>query len=318
MEPATDSITDKACEVQVAPRRKDGSHLVACFPEQYEALLSEKVSRLKELLAWNKDVDVFESPRSHYRMRANFQMWHDDPKNRVPSGFYFSMFDSAAQDKKVPCEVKSFPRGTPIMSKLMTELMPVFLESSAIFENLFEIRFITTQTEDAILVLCYKKPLPENWNLAAEELSKRLNIKILGRARKVKVVAGGNGEETLIEKLTIKGVGYQYYQLDGAFSQPNAAVCEKMITWAMDRTADCKEEDLLELYCGGGTFTAPLASNFKSVLATEICKASVELAQKTFAMNNITNIKIGRVSSEEFSEAYSGSKQHFHCVGGSA
>ena len=40
------------------------------------------------------------------------------------------------------------------------------------------------------------------------------------------------------------------------------------------------EEDLLELYCGGGTFTIPLAMNFRRVLATEISKASVDLAHK--------------------------------------
>jgi tRNA/tmRNA/rRNA uracil-C5-methylase (TrmA/RlmC/RlmD family) len=40
------------------------------------------------------------------------------------------------------------------------------------------------------------------------------------------------------------------------------------------------EEDLLELYCGGGTFTIPLAMTFRRVLATEISKASVDLAHK--------------------------------------
>jgi len=39
-----------------------------------------------------------------------------------------------------------------------------------------------------------------------------------------------------------------------------------------------RNSDLLELYCGGGTFTAALAQNFRRVLATEISKASVALA----------------------------------------
>ena len=48
----------------------------------------------------------------------------------------------------------------------------------------------------------------------------------------------------------------------------------------MPKTITIIEEDLLELYCGGGTFTIPLAGNFRKVLATEISKASVELAMK--------------------------------------
>ena len=37
--------------------------------------------------------------------------------------------------------------------------------------------------------------------------------------------------------------------------------------------------DLLELYCGNGNFTVPLAANFRRVVATEVSKASVVAAQ---------------------------------------
>jgi tRNA (uracil-5-)-methyltransferase len=63
-------------------------------------------------------------------------------------------------------------------------------------------------------------------------------------------------------------------------------------------------EDLVELYCGGGTFTAPLSRNFRSVLATELSKASVVLAKKAFADNGITNVTVAPVSAEDFSGAY--------------
>eukprot|EP00600_Ochromonadales_sp_CCMP1393_P014734 CAMPEP_0175007242 /NCGR_PEP_ID=MMETSP0005-20121125/6296_1 /TAXON_ID=420556 /ORGANISM="Ochromonas sp., Strain CCMP1393" /LENGTH=436 /DNA_ID=CAMNT_0016262649 /DNA_START=66 /DNA_END=1373 /DNA_ORIENTATION=+ len=295
--------------------RKDGTDVVACFTSNYEHLLREKVQKLRDLLKWQeissdgplKPIDVFESPRTNFRMRANFQMWHDDPRNRTPGGFYYSMYDDV--DKTTPCEVKQFPRGTPLINRLMLDFMTVFQESSDIFQNLFEVRFLTTQTEEAVVVLCYKRPLSAGWQAAAEAVCKKLNIKIVGRARKMKQVAGG-GEETVIEAYNIKGVTYRFYQTEGAFTQPNAAVCEKMITWASDLTegSSSREEDLLELYCGGGTFTAPMAANFRNVLATEISKASVELAHKSFALNQIDNIKIARLSSEEFSDAYTGKR----------
>ena len=287
--------------------KKDGSHLVACFPDEYNSLLDEKVTKLRELMSWDQPIDVFESPKSHFRMRANFQMWHEDAKNRVPSGFFYSMTDNI--DKRCQREVTNFPRGTELINKLMPELMVEIKASNEIFENLFEVRFMTTQTNEAVITLCYKKPLCDNWLTAAEALSKKLGMKILGRARKVLVIAGGE-DETLIETYTVKGQKYRFYQTEGAFSQPNAAVCEKMITWAMDRTAGSEEQDLLELYCGGGTFTAPLSRNFRSVLATEISKASVELATKSFALNDIKNIKIARLSSEEFGEFYAGRKSY--------
>jgi tRNA (uracil-5-)-methyltransferase len=286
--------------------RKDGSHIVACYTDDYDRLLAEKVVKLRELLGWQEDIDVHESPRCNFRMRANFQMWHDDPRKRVPEGFYYSMYDDV--DKVTPCEVKQFPRGSKQINRLMTELLATFTEKPDIFQNLFEVRFLTTQTEEAVITLCYKRPLSEGWQAAAEEVCTKLGVKIVGRARKMKQCAGG--DETVVEKLTVKGAEYRYYQTEGAFSQPNAAVAEKMITWAVDRTLGCAErgEDLLELYCGGGTFTAALACNFRKVLATEISKASVELANKTFRLNDIGNIKIARLSSEEFSDAHGGKR----------
>ena len=282
--------------------RKDGSHLVKCYVEDYDKLLAEKVSNLKTLLSWDKDVDLFESERTNFRMRANFQMWHDDPRNRVPSGFYYTMCEPGCG--KDPCEVTNFPRGTPLINKLMADLLVVFKERPVIFENLFEVRFLTTQLQEAIIVLCYKRPLPATWLSVAEEVCKELNVKIVGRARKMMQVAGGN--ETVKEAYTVKGRTYNYYQTEGAFSQPNAGVCEKMLTWAMDQAEGSQNEDLLELYCGGGTFTAPMSTIFHTVIATEISKASVELAHKNFALNEITNIKVARLSSEEFTDAYTG------------
>ena len=64
--------------------------------------------------------------------------------------------------------------------------------------------------------------------------------------------------------------------------------------------------DLLELYCGLGNFSLPLAQNFRRVLATEISKPSVAAAQYNIAANNIDNVTILRMSSEEFTAAITG------------
>lgn len=166
----------------------------------------------------------------------------------------------------------------------MTELWDILSENKAdLFDSLFEVRFVTTLSQQAVIVLLYKRPLSPGWQSAAEAASIRLNAKIVGRSRKVKQVAGG--EETVVETLLVHGREFKYLQTEGAFSQPNAVVCQKMIEWALDRTAGSAErgEDLLELYCGGGTFTVALAQNFRNVLATEISKASVALAQVSYS-----------------------------------
>jgi tRNA (uracil-5-)-methyltransferase len=295
------------------PQRINGDYLVACPAENYESQFKEKQQRLRELLNWNGDIEGFDSPRQHFRFRTNFQMWHDDPKNRTPEGFYYSMYDE--KDKNKPREITSFPPGTERINELMQQLRLHF-KHPVIFRNLFEVRFVTTKhsASQCIIVLCYKQPLHPDWKIHARTVAEELDCKIIGRAKKEMQFVGGTFDDEYIQEiLTIEGRDYVYFQTEGAFSQPNAYVCEKMITWALKaaRPAVGGEAtvDLLELYCGGGTFTAPFSTIFRKVLATEISKASVLLAKRCFEANAIENIHVLRLSSEEFTAWYEGKSQ---------
>jgi tRNA (uracil-5-)-methyltransferase len=292
--------------------RISGSYLVECDSEKYEHQFSEKQQNLANLLNWDGEIQAFPSQPQYFRFRANFQMWHDDTKNKTPSGFYYAMFDEIEGGKKGPREILDYPPGTEHLNYLMQQIQTKFT-IPAIFEGLFEVRFLTTKysPEESIIILCYKIPLTKQWETVTSTIAEELKCKIIGRSRKMmKIIGGSSNDEYVKEILTINNREYIYYQTEGAFSQPNAYVCEKMITWAMKVTqplsssSSNNEEDLLELYCGGGTFTAPLSTNFRQVLATEISKASVALAERCFLANQITNIKVIRLSSEEFTAWY--------------
>lgn len=292
--------------------RKNGDSLVACYSEKYDELFLEKRQKLGELLKWPvHEITPFASPTSHFRMRTNFQLWHDDGKKKTPQGVYYAMFD--AEEKK-PHEIISFPRGTHRINEVMVEVKKAMEEIPIIFDALFEVRFVTTKyNEEALILLCYKRPLPKEWLPAAEALAEKIGgVKIIGRARNMMQITKYNnptGSEYIQERLTVNGRDFIYFQTEGAFSQPNAIVCEKMLTWAVEQTKNSHDHDLLELYCGGGTFTAPLSQNFRKVFATEISKSSVNLAKRCFQENNITNITVVRLSSEEFTEFYNKKRQ---------
>jgi len=124
---------------------------------------------------------------------------------------------------------------------------------------------------------------------------------------------------------------FRYTQTEGAFSQPNAIVCQSMLGWAYDvtrpPTSDSRtatdstsistdtstvarnDYDLCELYCGNGCFTVVLASNFRYVVATEMNKASVQLAKDNLILNGITNVKVAKLNAEDFVLAYEHQKQ---------
>jgi tRNA (uracil-5-)-methyltransferase len=110
-----------------------------------------------------------------------------------------------------------------------------------------------------------------------------------------------------MESLSVGNKHYVYQQVENSFTQPNAGVNEQMLLWAQQATLNAGG-DLIELYCGNGNFSIALAENFSRVLGTEISKTSVRSAQINISKNNIDNIDIVRMSSEEFSQAMNGER----------
>ena len=69
-----------------------------------------------------------------------------------------------------------------------------------------------------------------------------------------------------------------------------------------------KPNDLIELYCGSGTFTIPLSKQFKRIFATENNRKSIICLEKGIKKNNIDNISYARISDDEVSELFNGRK----------
>ncbi|RYY86167.1 hypothetical protein EON63_06205 [archaeon] len=48
-----------------------------------------------------------------------------------------------------------------------------------IFQHLFEVRFLSTLSNQALVVLLYKRPLDAQWKEVADELGRKLGCKVL-------------------------------------------------------------------------------------------------------------------------------------------
>lgn len=244
--------------------------------------------------------EIFTSDPIHYRMRAKFCIYLEGDTVR------YYMVDTSDQNKR-----KAFLKQFPTASVLINRLMPVIAElisgNAELTRKFFEINFLTTLSGEALITLLYHRKLDEVWIESARNLLKQLRerfpdnvINIIGRALKQKILLD---TDCVYETLTVNGRKYRYQQVENSFTQPNAHVSEKMLTWVQDNTRGLSDTDLLELYCGNGNFSIALSGNFRKILATEISKTSVESAQINIAMNNVTNLKIIRLSAEEFTEA---------------
>ncbi|WP_085674962.1 MULTISPECIES: tRNA (uridine(54)-C5)-methyltransferase TrmA [unclassified Pseudomonas] len=262
-------------------------------PTAYDTQLEGKVARLRELLApfGAPEPAVFDSPREHYRLRAEFRLWREDGQR------HYAMF--APGDKHKAILIDDFPIASQRINELMPRLKAAWQASEELGNRLFQVEFLTTLAGDAMVTLCYHRPLDEAWEVAARQLAADLGVSLVGRSKGKRLVIG---RDYAVEKLDVAGRVFSYRQPEGAFTQPNGAVNQKMLSWAFEAIGE-REDDLLELYCGNGNFTLPLATRVRQVLATEISKTSVNAALSNLDENAVDNVRLVRLSAEELTQA---------------
>jgi len=271
-------------------------NLAAMDPSNYDVQLEAKRVKLTQLFTdfATPELEVFSSEPAHYRMRAEFRMWHEG------EDLYYYMFDKAL-NSKVRCD--QFLPASELINNMMPELVALLKPNTVLRHRLFQIDFLSTLSGEILVSLLYHKQLDAEWEAQAkilkQTLSSQFNVNLIGRARKQKLILD---KDFVIESLCVAGEQLQYHQIENSFTQPNGKVSVKMLEWAIDVTKN-STGDLLELYCGNGNFSIALAQNFERVLATELAKPSVESAQYNIKMNNIENLQIIRMSAEDFTDA---------------
>jgi tRNA (uracil-5-)-methyltransferase len=262
-------------------------------PDRYPALFATKAERIRQdFAALNLPaLQLFASPPLGYRLRAEFRMWHTGA--RVD----YAMF--APADPRQPIPIEDFPPAAPHLRALMPRLRDKLNASEILRQRLFQAEFLTTLKGERLVTLIYHRPLDATWEAAARELAAELDIQLIGRSRRQKIVIG---RDWLEEEIEVDGRHLHYRQIEGSFSQPNGEVNRAMLGWARAQAANLGG-DLLELYCGNGNFTLALAPLFGKVFATELSKPSVAAAQYNLATNHINNVALARMASDEVSAA---------------
>ena len=342
--------------------------------DAYARQLADKQQLLDTLFAGldAPPLDVFASTPLHYRMRAEFRVWHEDGQ------LCYAMFEGGQKASRATMQrIDQLPAACEAINALMPRLLAAVQATPVLATRWYQVEFLATLSGEMLVTMVSHRRLDEAWEAAARALQAQLGIFIIGRSKGQKRVLAQDfvterlhipgmpaadhatnhatdratdhatgphtaGDTTAHETghaasndamseaaapaaVTCPGPGTQaaatgstpflYRQPEGAFTQPNARMCEQMIGWACrvvqeaDAAAsDSPGRDLLELYCGNGNFTLPLSRLFRQVLATEVSKTSVHAAQWNIEANHCPNVRIARLSAEEFTEAMQGTR----------
>ena len=244
-----------------------------------------KLSKFCNELSNHTDIkpEIYLSPATGYRARAEF-------------GFSKNHFTMVSHKHKIYMDQSSIPH--PSIQQLMPNLLSKINKSEIIKKKLFQVNFRTSGTK-VLATLIYHKPLEEDWIQAAKNIQDSLlNISIIGRSKKQKVIIG---EEDLELLCNYANSSFKILQNDSVFFQPNFYLYSLMISFITKQLEDPR--DLLELYCGCGGFTLPLASKFNKVFATENNRHSIRLLKESIKLNNLSNIQTARLSDDETASA---------------
>ena len=265
-------------------------------PAHYDELLEKKVRDLLPGFAalGLAPSKVHSSPPTGFRLRAEFRMWHEG------NALDYVMFNP--EDPKQPIAITHFDIAAEPIQRLMPILKETLAATPALRRKLFQVEFLSTLSGDMLVSLIYHRKLDEQWHSAAEALSRQLNVAIVGRSRGQKCVID---RDWVDECLHIKDQPWHYRQPEQAFTQPNGYINQRMIEWAIGHAAG-SSGDLLELYCGIGNFTLPLAAHFERVIATELSKVATRAAEHNRVRNNVDNVEFARMSAEDMSDAMAG------------
>ena len=226
---------------------------------------------------------IHTSPASGYRARSEFGISKDS----------YTMIEDG---QKVCMSVSDLPHSS--IQEIMTLLLPRIQSSEAIKKKLFQINF-RTSGQKILATLIYHKPLEDDWQSEALAIQNSINnLSIVGRSKKQKVLIG---DEDLEVTCNFDDSSFKILQNDLVFFQPNYYLYPLMISFITRQLKDPK--DLLELYCGCGGFTLPLASKFNKVFATENNRHSIRLLKESIELNNLSNIETARLSDDETASA---------------
>ena len=223
----------------------------------YNTQLNAKIQRLHTLLApfGAPEIEVFPSPEQHYRMRAEFRIWHDGD---IMS---YAMFEPGSRASAASLiKLAQFPPAHERINALMPRLLDALSQQDVLRCRLYQCEFLCTLSGEMLVTLIYHKRLDDEWQKAACTLQDTLGISIIGRSRGQKIVLR---EDYVTETLTVCGQTYQYRQLEGGFTQPNARVCEKMLEWAC---AQAEKAACTPPRAGVDSETLKLVAQFESII----------------------------------------------------
>lgn len=280
-------------ETRVAPPCERFGTCSACTLQHLsvEAQLAFKQDRLLGLLAARgglapaRTLSPLQADRWHYRRKARLSVRHVPKKGRVLVGF-------RERDGRFVTDMRACHTLHPFIAGVLEDLSRLVgdLDARATIPQIET----TCGDETAALVVRHLEPLSETDldRLAAFEAATGLRVYLQPKGPDT-VQPLTPGPSRLRYALAEEKLAFDFEPLD--FVQVNAALNAAMVRQALELLEPRSEDRALDLFCGLGNFTLPLARRCAEVHGLEGAPSLVVRAQDNARRNGIANARFSAV-----------------------
>ena len=230
-----------------------------------------------EPLNW---LDVLQADSWHYRRRARLSVRWVIAKDKVLVGFrekngrYVADMDY--------CEVLQQP-----LDSLLKPLAEM-IESLLIKQHIAQIE-ASIADNDIALIIRHLKPIHQKDEAILLDFAKKHAIRIFLQSKGPKtIVELTKNNSALYFDMPDYSVRMEFLPSD--FIQVNAKMNQKMIAQALELLDISENDTVLDLFCGLGNFTLPLAKSVKKVIGIEGEESLVQRAKHNAKINKLENV----------------------------
>lgn len=178
----------------------------------------------------------------------------------------------------------------PRVGELITPLKEL-IRGLTVYRSIAQIE-VAAGDQDVALVVRHLEPLPEADLARLLEFFRARNLHLYvqpGGPDTIRRIWPEQGEDRLSFGLDAFGVTLKFHPTD--FTQVNAGINRQMVSRALDWLDPQPRDRVLDLFCGLGNFTLPLATRAGHVVGVEGDQAMVERGRENARFNGLDNVE---------------------------
>ncbi len=246
-----------------------------------QGLLAEQFQRIGKV-AISEYWEPLKGPYWGYRRKARMGVKYVAKKGRVLVGF-------RERRNQFLAEIESCKVMHPIIGEKLMDLSAMIGQLS-IKDKIPQIE-VAIGDEDCVLAFRVLEPATDEDKEIMRAFGQQHNISMCLQSKGPDTIVPIEGEPEVIPTYSLPEQGINFRFKPAMFTQVNYEINRKMVSRVMQEMDFNEQDRVLDLFCGLGNFTLPIATKAGHVVGIEGDQPLVNHAKENALLNNLNNVE---------------------------